>query len=167
MTTATHSATLPTPPTLSGQVTWKGGLQFDALLDGFTIPLDASVAVGGTGLGPRPKGLVLAALMGCTGMDVAAILTRMRVVPERFELHAETTLRDHDPKVFESIELRYDFIGDDLSTPKILRAIHLSSEKYCSIMAMLRPVTQITRSVYVNGLLVERQAEAEPVAKPA
>ena len=36
-------------------------------------------SVGGENTGPRPKPLLIAALTGCTGMDVVSILKKMKV----------------------------------------------------------------------------------------
>src|ERR1043166_2574717 len=55
---------------------WMGKMQFNALVNGHTIVMDAPQKVGGEDNGPIPKPLVLTALSGCTGMDVVSILRK-------------------------------------------------------------------------------------------
>ena len=58
---------------------WLGNMAFSAEVNGHKMVMDASGKVGGDNRGPRPKPLLLAALAGCTGMDVVSILKKMRV----------------------------------------------------------------------------------------
>jgi len=57
-------------------LTWKEKFTFDVDLDNHHFVLDASKENGGDDRGPRPKGLLLTALAGCTGMDVVSILEK-------------------------------------------------------------------------------------------
>lgn len=164
--TATAAEPAAKPP-MKSRSAWKGGMAFDAELDGYTVPIDADADFGGVGHGPRPKGLMLVALCGCTAMDVAAILAKMKIVPDTFVVSAEATLTSTHPKVFERIELRYDFTGADLPADRIQRAVMLSQEKYCGVSAMLRPVVQLARTIYINGALFCQKEDPAPVARPA
>ena len=56
------------------KVKWLDKMAFSAEVNGHEIVLDAAEKVGGEDRGPRPKPLMLAALAGCTGMDVISIL---------------------------------------------------------------------------------------------
>lgn len=53
---------------------WMGKMQFNSLVNGHTLIMDAAERVGGEDIGPIPKPFVLTALSGCTGMDVISIL---------------------------------------------------------------------------------------------
>ena len=55
---------------------WMGKMQFNTSVNGHTIIMDAPARVGGEDNGPIPKPLVLTALAGCTGMDVAYLLRK-------------------------------------------------------------------------------------------
>ena len=57
---------------------WLNDLAFEAEVDEHKIYMDSSLEHGGKNTGPRPKPLRMVALSGCTGMDVAAILRKMR-----------------------------------------------------------------------------------------
>jgi putative redox protein len=78
---------------MKSTVTWKEELAFEVEQDGHRFALDVSPELGGKDRGPRPKGLLLSALGGCTGVDVILILEKMKVSPSRFavEVSAELT----------------------------------------------------------------------------
>lgn len=141
---------------LQSKVTWTDGMTFDAELEGFHLTVDADPEFGGRGLGPKPKGLLLSALLGCTAMDVIAILGKMRITVDAFEVSATGTLDDELPKAYRAITLRYDFRGTDLPENKLRRAVQLSEERYCGVRATLVPTVSIGNEIWVNG---ERLAE--------
>jgi len=58
------------------KTSWKGGLAFEADINGHKITMDAPIEGGGQNSGPGPKKLQLVALSGCTGMDVVSILKK-------------------------------------------------------------------------------------------
>ena len=82
--------------------TWKGDMAFEADLEGHKVLMDAAKDNGGQDSGPRPKPLLLAALTGCSGMDVASILKKMREPLSWFQLRwtpkAARTIRKNIPK---------------------------------------------------------------------
>jgi putative redox protein len=130
--------------------TWKENMAFEAEIDGFKIILDADEAVGGENGGPRPKGLTLVSLAGCTGMDVISILKKMRVVPEYFNVEVEGELTDEHPKYYHSIHLRYIFKGKDLPMAKLEKAVILSQDRYCGVSAMLLKSSKLTHEIVVQ-----------------
>ena len=75
------------------ETSWLGNMKFDAIVSGHHVIMDASEAVGGEDSGPRPKELMLTALAGCTGMDVVAILKKMRSEPEKFSIEVVACLQ--------------------------------------------------------------------------
>jgi len=68
---------------------WMGKMQFNALVNGHTIIMDGPEKVGGEDNGPIPKPFVLAALSGCTGMDIVVILRKSK--KEVSELNIKVT----------------------------------------------------------------------------
>lgn len=123
---------------------WDSGMAFTALQDGQEFIMDADASSGGQGRGPRPKGLLLSGLAGCTGMDVVSILQKMRVEVESFEILVDADLTDEHPKVFSKIHLKYVFRGKDLPQDKLEKAVNLSQERYCGVSAMLRLACPLT-----------------------
>jgi putative redox protein len=123
---------------------WDSGMAFTAHQDGHVFVVDADESSGGQGRGPRPKGLLLSGLAGCTGMDVVSILQKMRVEVESLEILVDADLTDEHPKVFSRIHLKYVFRGKDLPQDKLEKAVNLSQERYCGVSAMLRQVCPLT-----------------------
>ncbi|MBZ2175779.1 OsmC family protein [Schnuerera sp. xch1] len=116
----------------------KGNMGFEMDLDGHNFITDASEKIGGNNLGPRPKKLLLAGLIGCTGIDIMSILKKMKVELEDFKIQVEANNTEEHPKVYENIHLFYKFKGKDLPRKKIEKAVHLSQERYCGVTAMLK-----------------------------
>ncbi|MBN2789330.1 MAG: OsmC family protein [Candidatus Delongbacteria bacterium] len=132
--------------------TQNGYMSLDIVQDGFHIVVDADKKVGGENKGPTPKGLLLSGLVGCTGMDVASILRKMKIEYSKLELSAETELTEEHPKVFKEITITYYLEGDTgLDRAKIRRAVELSMTKYCGVTEMLKKNSDINYSIYLNG----------------
>jgi putative redox protein len=102
-------------------------------------------------MGPRPKPLLLSALAGCTGMDVVAILKKMQVQFDSFSMNVNGELTEEHPRIFDKINIVYQFTGKDLPLDKIKKAVELSQEKYCGISAMLGKAAEITYEVELNA----------------
>jgi putative redox protein len=136
---------------VKSKVVYTDGMAFEAHLDGHTFNVDADEQFGGQNLGPKPKGLLLTSLAGCTGMDVVAILKKMRVSPSRFEVSVDGDLADEHPKKFVDIRIEYAFEGEDLPVDKIKKAVSLSEERYCGISATLAGNVPMKSVVLING----------------
>ncbi len=129
---------------------WRGDMSFDIELQGFSIRVDADESVGGKNQGPTPKPLMLASLAGCTGMDVVAILGKMQMPYDRFELDISGETTDEHPKVYREIHIDYKFWGSELDEPKIQKAVKLSQEKYCGVSATLSEVGEVRYTIHLN-----------------
>ncbi len=106
---------------------------------------------GGQDQGPRPKGLLLSALAGCTGMDVAALLRNRKMEYDTFSVEVDADLTDEHPKVYSSYHITYSFQGDALDAEKIKKAIHLSQERFCGVTAVLEKAAPIAHTIVLNG----------------
>jgi len=135
---------------MEANIEWKGGMSFETEVEGFKFMLDAHEKVGGQGKGPRPKGLTLASLGGCTGMDVVSILKKMKVEYNTFNIKVSSEISEEHPKKFTKIVVNYIFEGKDLSIPKIKKAINLSQERYCGVIASLKPQVKISSKLIIN-----------------
>jgi putative redox protein len=136
----THNAT----------VSFTEGLAFDADVDDIHVEIDADPEFGGQERGPRPKKLLLAALAGCTGMDVVSILNKMRMKFDEFKLAVEADLNDAEPKVYTAFRITYIFTGNELDRAKIEKAISLSQERYCGVSAMFRSFATVSTELVLN-----------------
>lgn len=135
---------------MESKVTLKEGMHFMGELDGFPIPIDADEQFGGTNKGPKPKGLVLTALVGCTAMDVISILRKMRAAPEELTVDAQTELTEEHPKVFKSVLITYHFKGGSVTEEKAQKAIKLSQDTYCGVSAMLKKAVPIDYKIVIE-----------------
>jgi putative redox protein len=127
-------------------VTWVDGQQFVATgTGGHSIVLDAP---GGreTWQGFKPSELLLAALAGCTAVDVIDILSKKRLQVSGLRVSAHGEQREEYPRAFERIHVHYEVRGRNVPEEAVERAISLSQEKYCSVAATLRGVATITTS---------------------
>ncbi len=102
------------------------------------VSMDTDEQFGGTEAGTKPLELILIALGGCTGMDVASILKKKRVSFDKFEININGTVTQNYPKYYDKINIEYVFYGNNLNEKDIEHAIKLSEEKYCPIMNILR-----------------------------
>lgn len=135
-----------------------GDLSFEIDQFGHKYTLDIPKEKGGTDKGPTPKALLLGGLMGCSGMDVASILKKMRIEYDEFTMTAEADQTDSDPKVYKDIYLEYFIKGkDDLDITKIKRAVELSMTKYCGVSAMLSKNSPIHYKIYLNERLIHEE----------
>jgi putative redox protein len=135
---------------MKSRVTLAEGMAFEAELDGHTFFVDADEQFGGKDKGPKPKGLTLTSLCGCTAMDVISILRKMKTEPEEFWVEAETDLTDEHPKVFEKITLAYHFKGGEVPRENAEKAVNLSIDKYCGVNAMLKKAVEIEPKIIIE-----------------
>jgi len=146
-------------------VTFKGKMAFDGVSDsGHHIVMDSAPEVGGENQGVRPMEMVLIGLGGCTGMDVVSMLNKMRVDYQTFDMEIVGDRTDEHPKVYEHITIRYRFDGDPLAVDKVVRAVTLSQEKYCSVSAMLEKSARIDAEVMLNGDVVAHLSQGGKVS---
>src|SRR5581483_7318287 len=128
------------------EVTWVQGEQFVASGGGgHSVVLDAP---GGraTWQGFKPSELLLAALGGCTGIDVVDILRKQRQRVSGFRVTVRGEQSDDYPHAFVRIAVHYEIRGQAVAEAAVRRAISLSEEKYCSVAATIRGVATITSS---------------------
>jgi putative redox protein len=125
-------------------------MAFEAELDGHNFMIDAAESVGGKDKGPKPKGLSLTSLAGCTAMDVISILRKMRAEPESFSVEAEAEVSEEHPKVFTKIVITYYLKGGDVTQEKAEKAVSLSEERYCGVSAMLRQAAPIETNIVIE-----------------
>ena len=130
---------------------WMGKMQFNALVNGHTVIMDAPEKVGGEDQGPIPKPFVLTALAGCTGMDIAAILRKAEKNPDDFDMKVIGEISKRPPIQYIAIHVIYDFKGPEENREASLNAVNDSQEKYCGVSAMLKKALPVTWEVNYNG----------------
>ena len=122
-------------------VNWLGGMAFEAdPPSGSRFVMDSDPEHGGRQLGLSPVEAFLAAAAGCSGMDVLSILSKKRQIVTSYHIEIEWT-RDPEgdwPRPIRSIVLRHVIQGKDIDPAAVERAVELSDEKYCTVVATLR-----------------------------
>ena len=126
---------------------WKGNLLFHADSMGGSFDIDAAEEVGGTNKGLRPKALMLTSLAGCSGIDVASLLKKMRAEVEGMEIDVSAELTSEHPKYYNKVHITYRFYGKDLKKDKIEKAVQLSIDKYCGVIEMFRKFAEISSEI--------------------
>jgi putative redox protein len=114
------------------------------------VTMDGPEQFGGSDAAIRPKELILIALGGCTGSDVAVILKKKKVKFDAFEMNIKAEVQETHPQVFTKIHLEYVFYGKDIPKEAVERAIELSQKTYCSVTAMLQKSVEITHSYRIE-----------------
>lgn len=133
------------------KVKWIDGMRFVATDSmGHSIVMDASKHVGGEGSGFSPLELLLAALGGCTGIDIVDIMRKQRENVEDLEIVVSGKRAKEPPRVYTRIHVNYRIKGKAIKEKKVQRAIELSEDKYCSVRAMLRAKTDMTSNYVIE-----------------
>jgi putative redox protein len=132
---------------------WAEKLRFTAEVDNHSILMDTKPPLG-EDTGITPKQMLVAAICGCTGMDVVALLKKHHQPLSKFEIEAEAAvIEGAHPLVFKEIQLVFKIEGN-LEKEKVLEAITLSQTKYCSVSAMLSKSFPIHYTVKLNSEVI-------------
>lgn len=126
---------------------WLGGLAFESTNRGGTVQIDASTEQGGTNSGLRPKALMLNSLAGCSAMDIANLVGKMRAEIDTFTIDVEGDLTDAEVQTFHTFRVTYNFYGANLDETKLEKIVHMSTDKYCGVMEMFRHFAKIQISI--------------------
>jgi putative redox protein len=103
------------------------------------VPVDADSA---TALSPVE--LLLLAAASCTAADVVSIMRKQRVELRSLEVGVQGTRREEEPRRFTALHFRFAVGGVGAGEAQARRAIDLSLEKYCSVVASLAPDIHIS-----------------------
>ena len=123
------------PPIAEVSMHWLTELQFEGSGPG----LPAILVDGDTKVATSPVQLLLLAAATCTASDIVIILQKQRVKLEALEIAVRGTRREEQPRRVTAIAFQVSVRGEGLDEVKARRAIELSLEKYCSVVASLAP----------------------------
>jgi putative redox protein len=123
---------------------------------GLSIDMDGNESIGGLDQGPSPMEVVALGLAGCASIDMVHILqNKQNHSFKDYKVELECERVETDPKVFTKITMHF-IINADIPANKVLRAAHLSHDKYCSVSMMLRKAMEIEYTVTLNGVLLQK-----------
>ncbi len=89
-----------------------------------------------------PVETLLAALAGCTAMDVASILRKKRQAATSYEIEVSGERAIEHPKVLTAIRVQHRVRGA-VEAEALRRSIELSATRYCPVNAMLSATVRI------------------------
>ena len=115
------------------------GLRFKVQAGKFMMAFDS----GPHAQAASPVQAVLAAIGGCTGMDVISILRKKRQDVTGYSIELEADRATEHPRVFTHVRVVHRLTGRSLSEKAVADAIRLSEDKYCSVHAMLKTTVAI------------------------
>ncbi len=130
---------------------WMGKMQFNALINGHTVIMDAPERSGGEDQAPIPKPFVLAALSGCTGMDIVALLRKSGNEVDDLSMKVTGELSKQAPIQYTAMHIGYSFKGDQLNKEAAFKAVMDSQEKYCGVSSLLKKAIPVTWEIHYNG----------------
>jgi putative redox protein len=123
--------------------------------DGHSMRMDIPAEQGGSGSGFRPMQTLLAAVCGCSAVDIISILKKQRQQLETLEIEVDGQREAGvEPSLWQSVQLIFK-LGGDVEPAKAFRAVDLSLQKYCSVAETLRVAgADITFTVSLNGVVI-------------
>lgn len=129
------------------KVKWAGGLEFiGESPTNHAIVMDAGIDSGGSNMGMRPMELLLIGLGGCSGMDVASVLSKKKQKVTGIEVLVKGENATTYPKRFTEIQIEFVIRGKNISHEAVTKAVELSMDKYCSVKATLEGSAKVTHS---------------------
>ena len=129
------------------QARWNKNRAFISRVGNHDLITDTTEIHGGSDSGANPKALMMVSLAGCTGVDVAMILEKMRIAVDDITIEVTGQLSDETPSVYTAMHLIYTFWGKDLKQEKMEHVVQLSQEKYCGVSFMYRKIMKISWDV--------------------
>ena len=111
--------------------------------EGRAIVLNAPHPEGTPATGFSPAELVLAGAGACSAWDVVQILWKGRQEVGGLEVRVVGTQQAERPWPFRDVRLHYVVSGRDLKPGLVRRAVRLSHERYCSVIATIRGAAKI------------------------
>ena len=96
-----------------------------------------------------PVELLLLAAATCTASDIVIILQKQRIKLEVLDISVRGTRREEQPRRYTAIAFHFTVRGEGADDVKVRRAIDLSLEKYCSVVASLAPDIAVSYDVTI------------------
>lgn len=126
---------------MEAKAKWLQRLSFTGSIDsGFSVSMGAESTVGGDVDGFRPIDLIVTGLAGCTAMDVISILQKKRQQITDFEVIVRAERAETHPRVITHAVIEYHATGIGVDEAALVRAIELSSTRYCPAQSMFKDV---------------------------
>ena len=132
--------------------TWKEKVFFVATAGKHSVLMDTKQPIG-TDQSASPKQLVLAAICGCSGMDVVSLLRKAKQLPTEFSIEAHADISEGHPAIFKQVRLIYKIQGP-VDNEVIKDAVNKSMTLYCSVSAMIAKTCPISYEIEHDGSII-------------
>ncbi len=124
---------------------WLRDLQFE----GGSAGKPAILVDGNSTAATSPVELLLLAAATCTASDIVIILQKQRIKLESLDIAVRGTRREAEPRRYTAIAFHVAVRGEGADEGKVRRAVDLSIQKYCSVVASLAPDIPVSYDVTV------------------
>jgi putative redox protein len=122
-------------------------MSFTATINGHEVRMDTKSDDGGEDSGPGPKQMMLASLAGCTGIDIVSVLNKMKVTFSDFSIGVHAALSNEHPKIYDHVKITYKIKLAEDDKSKMIKAVGLSTEKYCGVYAMFKSFAKMDTEI--------------------
>tara|TARA_B100001115_G_scaffold33693_1_gene24915 strand:+ start:351 stop:767 length:417 start_codon:yes stop_codon:yes gene_type:complete len=129
---------------------WKNGTTEFECINPNGVPTILGTSSEGEEKIASPKAIMLGSLAVCSGLDVIAILKKMRVELDDFKINTTASLTDEHPRYYDEVTVEYHFFGKDLDKEKIEKSVDLSVTRYCGVMEMFRRFSKVNIETKYN-----------------
>ena len=129
---------------------WKNGTTEFECINPNGVPTILGTTSEGEEKIASPKAIMLGSLAVCSGLDVIAILKKMRVELDDFKINTTASLTDEHPRYYDEVTVEYHFFGKDLDKEKIEKSVDLSVSRYCGVMEMFRRFSKVNIKIKYN-----------------
>jgi putative redox protein len=122
-------------------VHWRGDMVFETdTPSGGNFKMDTHPDYGGGRNGPTPVEALLASAAACGAIDVLSVMQKKKqeITDYRIEVEWERGPQGVYPRPITAMRIRHIVNGENLDPAAMERAVQLSDEKYCSVLATLR-----------------------------
>ena len=109
----------------------------------------------GAATGFSASELLLAGVGSCSAWDVVEILRKQRQRVSAVEVRVEGDQASDPPWAYEHVRLHYTVTGHRLNEGKVRKAVELSERRYCTVIATIRGVAEVTCLVEVREAVAD------------
>jgi putative redox protein len=115
------------------------------------LVIDAAAQVGGKGRGFRPPELLMYSIAACMGIHTYEALHKAGKRVEGIEVETDGSRREHHPRVYTTISLKFGIKGNELTDKDVSDAIREALTTTCSVAVMANMVAPITCEYKLEG----------------
>lgn len=136
---------------MHAEIRHDGKFTFTSTIRDHKFQMDTQVAAGGDNKGPSPKEMLIASVIGCTGMDIVSLLKKHKMTTDSLVITGDAEPRGEHPRIFSSFEIVFTATGTYVGAAELVDAAKQSLTKYCGVTAMISKTVPVQYRVILNG----------------